>query len=117
MQYVDGYVLAVPSDNKDKYLDLAQKVAPIFKKHGATRVAETWGDNVPEGEVTSMPLAVKAKPEETVVFSWVEWPSKEVRDEAMTKIGAEMEETFDEFTNIFDGKRMIFGGFATLLDQ
>jgi uncharacterized protein YbaA (DUF1428 family) len=116
MSYVDGYVVAVPKANKEAYRKLASKMAPLFREFGATRLVECWGDDVPHGKVTDFYGSVKAKDDEAVVFSWIEYPSKEVRDAAnekmksdprMNAMGAEMP---------FDGKRMIFGGFSPIVD-
>lgn len=116
MTFVEGFVLAVPTANKDAYLKHARDCVPIFKKYGALRLVENWGVDVPDGEVTSFPMAVKAKPDETVMFSWIIWPSKDVRDSGME---AMMKDPFFEqhMEMPFDGKRMIFGGFETLLDE
>ncbi|TSJ63809.1 DUF1428 domain-containing protein [Starkeya sp. 3C] len=116
MSYVDGFVLAVPTSNKDAYRAMAEKAAPIFFDHGALRLMECWGDDVPDGKVTDFRMAVKATPEETVVFSWIVWPSKEVRDAGMKSF---MEDPrLKEITDMpFDGQRMIFGGFAPLVDM
>ena len=78
MNYVDAFVAAVPTSNKKSYLEHAELSGLIFKDHGALSVVECWGDDVPDGEITSLPMAVKCKPDETVVFSWITWPSKEV---------------------------------------
>jgi uncharacterized protein YbaA (DUF1428 family) len=85
MNYVDGYVLAVPTAKREEYRAVALKAAGVFKNHGALTVVECWGNDVPEGKLTSFPLAVKCNPDETVVFSWITWPSKAVRDEGMKK--------------------------------
>lgn len=115
MSYIDGFVIPVPSDRKQAYLDMAEKAAPIFREHGATRIVEYWGNDLPDGKLTDFKLAVKAEAGENVVFSWVEYPSKEVRDEANRKIMADprMKLAGDM---PFDGKRMIFGGFELLID-
>jgi uncharacterized protein YbaA (DUF1428 family) len=117
MNYVDGYLIPVPNKNKDAYFELARIAAPVFKEHGALQVAECWGDDVPDGEVTSFPMAVKLEPDETVVFSWIIWPSKEVRDTGMKN--AMEDERFKPFENNmpFDGKRMIFGGYQMVVDE
>ncbi len=114
MNYIDGFVAAVKTERRDEYLAFATMAAPMFREFGALAVVECWGDDVPDGKVTSFPMAVKKAPDETVVFSWVLWPSKEVRDAGMAKLmtdermaGAEMP---------FDGKRLIFGGFEVILD-
>ena len=116
MSYVDGFVAAVPTANKDIYRTHAKEAAGIFKAHGALSFVECWGDDVPEGEVTSFPMAVKRKEDETVCFSWVVWPSKAVRDEAMPKIMAEARRHFEDNPMPFDGKRMIYGGFEMIVD-
>jgi uncharacterized protein YbaA (DUF1428 family) len=115
MSYVDGFVVPVPNGNRDAYREMAKKAAPIFKEHGALKLVECWGDDVPEGEVTSFPTAVKLEPGETVVFSWVVWPSREARDAGMKKAMADPRLQMDDDMP-FDGKRMIYGGFAVLVD-
>lgn len=115
MPYVDGYVLAVPEQNKAAYLELARLSAEVFKDHGATHVAECWGDDVPQGKLTSFPMAVDLKEGETVVFSWIVWPSKAIRDEKMKEAMADPRFAVFENNVPFDGKRMIFGGFDTLV--
>lgn len=118
MTYVEGFVLAVPTANKAKYLVLAEAIAEIYKDLGALAVVENWGDDIPEGEVTSFPQAVKCQPHETVVFSWVTWESREARDR-----GNELFMQDERLKNMgpeampFDGKRMILGGFETILQQ
>ena len=71
--------------NKDEYIKHAKEAAVVFKEHGALKLIDCWGDDVPDGEITSFPMAVKCKEDETVVFSWIVWPSKEVRNEGMKK--------------------------------
>ncbi|MDX6018927.1 DUF1428 family protein [Scandinavium sp. V105_16] len=117
MKYVDGFVVAVPADKKEAYLALAAKAAPLFKEFGATRVVECWTDDVPDGKLTDFRMAVKAEDNEEVVFSWIEYPSKEVRDAANAKMMADprMKEMGESMP--FDGKRMIYGGFAPILDE
>lgn len=116
MPYVDGFVLAVPTANRDVYKKHAEDAAVVFKEHGALKLVECWGDDVPEGEVTSFPMAVKRKDDETVVFSWIVWPSREVRDQGMAKVMAD--ERIKSFAGEmpFDGKRMIYGGFEVIVD-
>ena len=108
MSYVDGFVAAVPTANRDAYRVHAEKALAVFKEHGATRCVEAWGDDVPDGKVTSFPLAVQRKPEETVVFSWVEWPSKEARDAGWQKIMADPRMQPDANPMPFDGQRLIY---------
>ena len=85
MKYVDGFVVAVPAENKEAYREMATKAAPLFKEFGALRVVECWADDVPEGTLTDFRMAVKAEDHEEVVFSWIEYPSKEARDAANAK--------------------------------
>lgn len=115
MSYIDGFVIPVPTGKKQAYRDWAAKFAPIFKELGATRVVECWGTDVPDGKVTDFKGAVKAEAGENVVFSWIVWPSKEVRDEGQRKMRDDprMKMTADA---PFNGQRMIFGGFEVLLD-
>ena len=116
MHYVDGFVAAVPNANRDAYRAHALRVAALFREFGALRVVETWGNDVPEGKLTSFPLAVQRTEDETVVFSWVEWPSKELRDagwQAMMQ-DPRMAEAGEM---PFDGKRLIYGGFEMIMDQ
>ena len=114
MGYIDGFVVPVPADKKEAFRAMAEKFAATLKRHGAVRIVECWGNDVPDGKVTDFKRAVNAEPGENVVLSWIVWPSKEARD-AANKImedpdmrpGPEMP---------FDGKRMIHGGFELLLD-
>jgi uncharacterized protein YbaA (DUF1428 family) len=116
MGYADGMLLAVPVANKETYREMAAKAAMVFKEHGASRVVEAWGDDVPDGKVTDFKGAVKAKSDEAVVYSWIEWPSKEVRDKGWKKIMADSRMQPDRNTMPFDGQRMIYGGFVPILD-
>jgi uncharacterized protein YbaA (DUF1428 family) len=116
MTYVDGFVAAVPTANRGIYTKHAETAAVVFKEHGALRVVECWGDDVPQGKVTSFPMAVKCKDDETVVFSWITWPSRQKRDEGMKKVMADPRLQPDKNPMPFDGKRLIYGGFETLVD-
>lgn len=116
MPYIEGFVAAVPAANKEAYKKHAVDAAPLFKEFGATRMVECWGDDVPDGEVTDFRKAVKAKDDEVVVFSWFEYPSKEVRDAANEKMRSDPRMKEMGATMPFDGKRMIFGGFAPIVD-
>ena len=115
MSYVDGFVLAVPTAKREAYRAIAEKAAPIFRRHGALAVVECWGDDVPEGRVTSFPMAVQAEADETVVFSWITWPSRAARDEGMRKAMEDPEMEHAPQDMPFDGKRMIFGGFEVIV--
>jgi len=114
MSYVDGFVIPVPSGDRERYRAAASKFHEMFKHLGALRQVECWGDDVPDGKVTDFKRAVAASSGETVVFSWIEWPSKEVRDAANKKM---MEDPAMKNMDMpFDGKRMIFGGFEVMFD-
>src|SRR3546814_985798 len=85
MSYIDGFVIPVPADKKDVYRKMAEEAAVVFREYGAARIVECWGDDVPDGKVTDFKRAVNAEAGENVVFSWIVWPSKAVRDEANPK--------------------------------
>ena len=121
MSYIDGYVLAVPIANRETFIEYANSVDNIFIEHGAIRVIEAWGDDVPHGEQTDFYKAVQAREDETVAFSWVEWPDKATRDAGMKSMMEAMEENdlFDQEKNPmpFDGARMILGSFQTVVEM
>lgn len=116
MTYVDGFVAAVPTANKEKFIEHAKLAAEVFKKHGALKVVECWGDDVPDGEVTSFPMAVQRGDDETVVFSWILWPDRKSRDEGMKKVMEDPDMSPDKNPMPFDGKRLIYGGFDVILE-
>ncbi|MBU1212375.1 MAG: DUF1428 domain-containing protein [Alphaproteobacteria bacterium] len=124
MSYIDGFVIAVPTANKQKFIDHAELGDGVFIDLGATRVLECWGDDVKDGKLTDFRKAVQAKDDETVVFSWIEWPDKATRDAAMAKLTEMMSDPskadprMDPNKNPmpFDGKRLIFGGFAPVVE-
>jgi uncharacterized protein YbaA (DUF1428 family) len=116
MTYVDGFVAAVPTANREAFRKHAADAAPVFKEHGALKVVECWGDDVPDGKVTSFPMAVKCEPGETVVFSWIVWPSRQVRDAGMAKVMADPRVQADANPMPFDGKRVIYGGFEVVVE-
>ena len=117
MNYLDGFVAAVPLANKEAFLKHAQDAALVFKEYGALQVVESWGDDVPEGKLTSFPLAVKREEGEAVVFSWIQWPSKAVRDSAWEKIMTDPRMASEHNPMPFDGKRMIYGGFQIIMEK
>ena len=116
MSYVDGFVAAVPTANRELYRKHAEVAARVFKEHGAQRVVDCWGEDVPEGKLTSFPLAVKRQDDETVMFGWIVWPSREARDEGMKKSMEDPRLQPDTNPMPFDGKRLIYGGFEVLVD-
>ncbi len=116
MNYVDGYVLAVPNANRAAYQKVAEDAAIVFKEYGALKVVECWGDDVPDGKLTSFPMAVKCEENETVVFSWIVWPSREVRDRGNQKVMEDPRmQKAEEMP--FDGKRLIYGGFEIIVES
>jgi uncharacterized protein YbaA (DUF1428 family) len=116
MSYVDGFVLAVPKANLQAYEALARKAGEVWKEHGALAFVECVGDDVPYGELTSFPRAVQAKEDEIVVFSWIVYESREQRDAINAKVMADPRMK-DGMSNMpFDGRRMIYGGFRTILE-
>jgi uncharacterized protein YbaA (DUF1428 family) len=114
MSYIDAFVAAVPTANRQAYIEHAKLSAVVFKDHGALKITEAWGDDVPEGEITSFPMAVKCGKDETVVFSSVLWPSKEARDAGWQAIMQDPRMHPDNNPMPFDGKRLIYGGFQEL---
>jgi uncharacterized protein YbaA (DUF1428 family) len=112
--YVDGFILPVPKGKRGEYSAMAAKAAKVFLEHGAVRDIEAWGVDTPTGEVTSFPRSVEAKDDESVVFSFVEWPDEEARNDGWKKVMADdrMQPGQDM---PFDGKRMFWGGFEPLV--
>lgn len=116
MSYVDGFLLAVPKDNIDAYKDVARKAGDVWMEHGATAYVECLADDVPYGELTSFPRAVQAKENETVVFAWVVYRSREERDAVNKKVMDDPRMKTEPSEWPFDGKRMIYGGFKPFLE-
>ena len=116
MNYVDGFVLAVPAANKETYRKHAETAAQVIKACGALKVVECWGDDVPEGKLTSFPMAVQRKDDEVVVFSWITWPDRATRDVGMKKFMEDPRMKPENNPMPFDGKRMIYGGFQMIVD-
>ena len=115
MSFIDGFVLAVPKANREAFIEHARQADVIFLDYGATRVVECWEEDVPDGTQTDFRRAVQAKEDEAIVFSWIEWPDRATRDEGMPKF---MEDPrLQAVPDMpFDGKRMIFGAFAPVLE-
>ena len=118
MSYIDGFVIAVPTANREAFLEMAKRTSAVFLKHGATQVVESWGDDVPHGKLTDLYRSVQAAEGETVVFSWVEWPDKATRDAGFARVEALMktDPRFEDQLMSFDGKRVIFGGFTPVVE-
>jgi uncharacterized protein YbaA (DUF1428 family) len=115
--YVDGFVIAVPRERLDDYERVAREAAAVWREYGALQVVETVADDVPNGEITSFPRAVQAAEDETVIFSWIAYESREVRDEVNAKVMADPR-IRDSMNDVpFDPKRMIFGGFRTIVER
>jgi uncharacterized protein YbaA (DUF1428 family) len=121
MSYIDGFLIAVPTANKQKFITHAQQGDSAFIDHGATRVVECWGTDVPKGKTTDFQGAVAARDDETVVFSWIEWPDKASRDAVMGRMAeiSQADERLNPAKNPmpFDGKRLIYGGFEPIVEH
>ncbi|ODA66499.1 hypothetical protein A7A08_02622 [Methyloligella halotolerans] len=119
MTFIDGFVVPVPASNKSEFIEHARKIGGVFVELGALHVRECWGADVPDGTLTDFKKAVQAKPDEAIAFGWIEWPDRGTRDAAMEKMQGLMktDDRVKPETNPmpFDGKRMIFAGFESLL--
>jgi len=115
MSYVDGFVAAVPVANREIYLQHCTEAAEVFREHGALRVVECWQDDVPHGKLTDFFMAVKAGEDEAILFSWIEWPDKAMRDACHAAMPSDPEMAALGAMP-FDGKRLIWGGFVPVLD-
>lgn len=113
--YLDGYVLPVPKANKEAYREVAQKMTDMFKEFGALRIVEAWGEDTPDGSKTDYNRATLKKDDEAVVYSWIEWPDKATRDAGWEKMMKDERMQRPEQPP-FDGQRMMWGGFAPILD-
>lgn len=114
MVYVNGMVGSVPDEKKEVYAKMSHALGPVFRRHGALEVVDCWGVDVPEGKITSFPMAVQCKPGETVVFSWITWPDKPTADAGMQSTMEDPEMQGQMEAMPMDGKRMIFGGFEMI---
>lgn len=117
MAYVDGFVVAVPKGRIDEYREFSRKAGEVWKEYGAKSYVETVADDVPYGELTSFPRAVQATDDETVVFSWITYDSREQRDAVNEKVMCDPRIKDGMDAPPFDAKRMIYGGFSTLLEM
>jgi uncharacterized protein YbaA (DUF1428 family) len=115
-RYVDGFVVPVPKRKVAAYRRMAQKAGKIWREHGALEYVECVGDDVKPGKTTSFPQSVKLKPGEVVWFSWIVYKSRKHRDRVNAKVMADKRLPMDPSQMPFDGKRMIYGGFATRVD-
>ncbi len=113
MTYVVGFLLAVPTANKAAYRKSAEDSWELFREYGCLSMRENWGVDVPEGKVTSFPMAVQRKDDETVAFSWLEWPDRETADKAWETM--KTDPRMEKMEMPFDGKRMMWGGFEELV--
>lgn len=118
MPYVDGFVVPVPKQNLAAYRRLARKAGSIWREHGALHYVECVADDVKPGKVTSFPQAVKLKPEEVVVFSWIVYASRRDRDRVNKKVMSDprLADMMDPKKLPFDGKRMFWGGFKPMIE-
>ena len=115
MAYITGFLTPVKTENKDRYIESACTSWPMFKGYGATAQIENWGVDVPDGKVTSFPMAVKLEDGEAVVFSWLVWPDKKTADDAWAKM--QEDPAMANMDMPFDGKRMMWGGFETIFQN
>jgi uncharacterized protein YbaA (DUF1428 family) len=116
MSYIDGFVIPVPAEKKQAYIEMAKTAQAVYLEHGAQRIVESWGDDLPKGKINDFHTAVVAEANEGVIFSWIEWPDKATRDSGIKKIMADprMQPGPD---SPYSGARLIYGGFTTLLDS
>ena len=115
MTYVNGFLLAVPAAKRDAYKKMAEVSWEVFRDYGCLSLRENWGVDVPDGKITSFPMAVRKEDDEVVVFSWMEWPDRETCEKAWDVMMKDPRLT--EMQEMpFDGKRMMWGGFEELLD-
>lgn len=115
MTYIQGFVTAVPAENREAYRKHAREAIGVLKEYGVKRVVEAWGDDVPEGKRTDFRRAVQAEPNEVVVFSWFEYPSKAAWEASRQKMMNDPR--MQKLEMPFDGARMIHGGFEVLIDE
>ncbi|MFN3353274.1 MAG: DUF1428 domain-containing protein [Brevundimonas sp.] len=115
MSYATGFLTPVKIQDRERYIASAREGSALFKEYGCIEQVEAWGVDVPDGKLTSFPMAVKLEPGEVVVFAWLKWPDKATADAAWTKM---MEDPRMEKMDMpFDGKRMMWGGFETIFES
>jgi uncharacterized protein YbaA (DUF1428 family) len=115
MSYVSGFLTPVPVANKQAYIDAARQGWEMFKRYGATSMTECWGEDVPDGKITSFPMAVKKKDDEVVVFSWITWPDRQTADKAFAAMM--QDPAMKDMKMPFDGQRMMWGGFSPVFES
>jgi uncharacterized protein YbaA (DUF1428 family) len=117
-RYVDGFVVPVPKKNVEAYRRMSRKAGKVWREHGALEYVECVADDVKPGKHTSFPQSVKLKPDETVVFSWITYKSRQQRDRVNAKVMKDprLAKMMNPKEMPFDGKRMFWGGFKTLLE-
>jgi len=114
MTYLSIMMAPVKTEARETYLDHARQMWPLFQSHGALSLHEQWGADLPEGKLTSFPLSVKLEPGEGLALGWVVWPDKATHDKAW--VALENDPAMASMDLPFDGRRMVFGGFETLLN-
>lgn len=115
--YVDGFIIPVKADRRAEYVTMAREFAALALKHGATRVVETWGEDVPDGAATSFHKAIQRQDDEVVCFSWIEYPDRETRDLCMAGLMAEPSIEDHMNSGVVGARRLIFGGFEPIIDE
>lgn len=114
MTYITGFLTPVKTENKDRYIESARKAWPAFQKYGALEHVECWGEDVPDGTHTSFPMSVKLEEGEVVVFAWLRWPDRAAADKCWEQM--QNDPDFSDMDMPFDGKRMMWGGFAPVFE-
>ena len=117
-KYVDGFVVPVPKSKLDAYRRMSRKAGKLWKEHGALEYTECVADDAPKGKVTSFPQSVKLKPDELVVFAWIVYKSRKHRDSVNKKVMKDrrLAAMMDPKAMPFDGKRMFWGGFKSIVE-
>ena len=117
MAYIDGFIVPVPKDKIDAYREMSELCGKVWMEHGAVSYRECIADDVKPGKLTSFPQSVNLEENEVVVFSWIEYPSREARDATNDKVMKDprMVGIMNPESTPFDGKRLIYGGFTDLV--